>query len=242
MVWVQSTFHAVRELACWVNEPCVLYVLVGSGDTPPGRAGQGVRDASGRRAGGRDHGAAVGVGQAGPGPRGGRRPGQGPVDRVHDRDDGDGEPAPQGVAAPSAGRPGLALRADRIPVRVHRGADERGAGHQPGPAHRAGPLRAPDEPARHRAAPRGARPGPAFWDPASRDTGSWSTAPRAGAAGRGRRAMTVAVALLAYAACAGTAGAQLLARARWAVRAPLLATVTYLAAAWSVVAAAGLAG
>ena len=54
--------------------------------------------------------------------------------------------------------------------------------------------------------------------------------------------MTVAVALLAYAACAGTIGARLLARARWAVRAPLLAAVTYLAAAWSVVAAAGLAG
>ena len=54
--------------------------------------------------------------------------------------------------------------------------------------------------------------------------------------------MTVAVALLAYAACAGTMGARLLARARWAIRAPLLAAVTYLAAAWSVVAAAGLAG
>jgi bla regulator protein blaR1 len=54
--------------------------------------------------------------------------------------------------------------------------------------------------------------------------------------------MTIAVALLAYAACAGTMGARLLARARWAVRAPLLASVTYLAAAWSVVAAAGLAG
>lgn len=54
--------------------------------------------------------------------------------------------------------------------------------------------------------------------------------------------MTVAVALLAYAVCAGTVGARLLARARWAVRAPLLAIVTYLAAAWSVVAAAGLAG
>jgi len=54
--------------------------------------------------------------------------------------------------------------------------------------------------------------------------------------------MTVAVALLAYAACAGTVGARLLARARWAVRAPLLATVTCLAAAWSVVTAAGLAG
>jgi Zn-dependent protease with chaperone function len=54
--------------------------------------------------------------------------------------------------------------------------------------------------------------------------------------------MTVALALLAYAAGAGTLGARLLARARWAVRAPLLGIVTYLAAAWSVVAAAGLAG
>jgi Zn-dependent protease with chaperone function len=54
--------------------------------------------------------------------------------------------------------------------------------------------------------------------------------------------MTVAVALLAYAVCAGTMGARLLARTRWALRAPLLASVTYLAAAWSVVAAAGLAG
>jgi bla regulator protein blaR1 len=54
--------------------------------------------------------------------------------------------------------------------------------------------------------------------------------------------MTVAVALLAYAVCAGTTGSRLLARARWAGRAPLLAIVTYLAAAWSVVAAAGLAG
>jgi Zn-dependent protease with chaperone function len=54
--------------------------------------------------------------------------------------------------------------------------------------------------------------------------------------------MTVAVALLAYAAGAGTIGSRLLARARWVVRAPLLGIVTYLAAAWSVVAAAGLAG
>ncbi|HVO21522.1 MAG TPA: cyclic pyranopterin monophosphate synthase MoaC [Anaeromyxobacter sp.] len=54
--------------------------------------------------------------------------------------------------------------------------------------------------------------------------------------------MTIALTLLVYAACAGTAGARLLARIRWAVRAPLLAIVTYLAAAWSVVAAAGLAG
>ncbi len=54
--------------------------------------------------------------------------------------------------------------------------------------------------------------------------------------------MTVAVALLAYAAWGGTLGSRLLARARWTDRAPLLAIITYLAAAWSVVAAAGLAG
>ncbi len=54
--------------------------------------------------------------------------------------------------------------------------------------------------------------------------------------------MTVAVVLLAYAACAGTMGSRLLGRARWTVRAPLLAIGTYLAAAWSVVAALGLAG
>ena len=54
--------------------------------------------------------------------------------------------------------------------------------------------------------------------------------------------MTVAAVLLAYAACAGTAGARMLGRARWAARAPLLAIITYLAAAWSVVAALGLAG
>jgi Zn-dependent protease with chaperone function len=54
--------------------------------------------------------------------------------------------------------------------------------------------------------------------------------------------MTVAIALLAYAACAGTLGSRLLHQARWTHRAPLLAIVTYLAAAWSVVAAAGLAG
>ena len=62
------------------------------------------------------------------------------------------------------------------------------------------------------------------------------------AARRGRGPMTVAIALLAYASCAGTLGSRLLARARWTQRAPLLAIVTYLAAAWSVVAAAGLAG
>ena len=54
--------------------------------------------------------------------------------------------------------------------------------------------------------------------------------------------MTVAVVLLGYAACVGTMGSKLLGRATWTVRAPLLAMVTYLAAAWSVVAALGLAG
>ena len=54
--------------------------------------------------------------------------------------------------------------------------------------------------------------------------------------------MTVAVVLLAYAVCVGTLGTRLLGRARWTVRDPLLAIVTYLAAAWSVVAALGLAG
>jgi len=45
--------------------------------------------------------------------------------------------------------------------------------------------------------------------------------------------MTVAVILLAYTAAAGTLGARLLARAGWTARAPLLAIVTYLAAASS---------
>jgi Zn-dependent protease with chaperone function len=54
--------------------------------------------------------------------------------------------------------------------------------------------------------------------------------------------VTVAAVLLAYAACAGTLGSRRLGRARWVVRAPLLAIVTYLAAAWSVMAALGLAG
>ncbi len=54
--------------------------------------------------------------------------------------------------------------------------------------------------------------------------------------------MTVAAVLLAYAACVGTLGSRMLGRARWAARAPLLAIVTYLTAAWSVVAAVGLAG
>jgi hypothetical protein len=54
--------------------------------------------------------------------------------------------------------------------------------------------------------------------------------------------VTVAAVLLAYAASAGTAGARMLGRGRWAARAPLLAIITYLAAAWSVVAALGLAG
>lgn len=54
--------------------------------------------------------------------------------------------------------------------------------------------------------------------------------------------MTVATALVLYAACVGTLGARMLGRARWPGRAPLLAIVTYLAAAWSVAAALGLAG
>jgi len=54
--------------------------------------------------------------------------------------------------------------------------------------------------------------------------------------------VTVAAGLLVYAACAGTLGARMLGRARWPARAPLLAIITYLAAAWSVVAALGLAG
>ncbi len=48
--------------------------------------------------------------------------------------------------------------------------------------------------------------------------------------------------LLAYAGCMGTLGARLLGRARWTARAPLLGALTYLAAGWSVLAAAGLAG
>jgi Zn-dependent protease with chaperone function len=54
--------------------------------------------------------------------------------------------------------------------------------------------------------------------------------------------VTVAAILIAYAVCIGTLGGRLLGRARWTARAPLLAIVTYLAAAWSVVAAVGLAG
>lgn len=54
--------------------------------------------------------------------------------------------------------------------------------------------------------------------------------------------MTVAAVLLAYAAGVGTLGARLLGRAGWTARAPLLAILTYLAAAWSVVAALGLVG
>jgi hypothetical protein len=54
--------------------------------------------------------------------------------------------------------------------------------------------------------------------------------------------VTVAAVLVVYAACVGTVGSRLLGRARWPGRAPLLAIATYLAAAWSVVAALGLAG
>jgi Zn-dependent protease with chaperone function len=54
--------------------------------------------------------------------------------------------------------------------------------------------------------------------------------------------VTVAAVLVLYAACVGTLGARVLGRATWPGRAPLLAIVTYLAAAWSVAAALGLAG
>jgi len=54
--------------------------------------------------------------------------------------------------------------------------------------------------------------------------------------------VTVAAILLVYAASVGTVGSRLLGRGRWALRAPLLGIGTYLAAAWSVVAALGLAG
>jgi len=54
--------------------------------------------------------------------------------------------------------------------------------------------------------------------------------------------VTVAALLLVYAAGFGTLGPRMLARAKWTARAPLLAIVTYLAAAWSVVAAVWLAG
>ena len=54
--------------------------------------------------------------------------------------------------------------------------------------------------------------------------------------------MTVAAALVAYAAGLGILGSRMLARARWTARAPLLAIVTYLAAGWSVIAALVLAG
>jgi len=54
--------------------------------------------------------------------------------------------------------------------------------------------------------------------------------------------VTPGAVLLAYAACVGTLGSRMLGRAGWTARAPLLAIVIYLAAAWSVVAALGLAG
>jgi Zn-dependent protease with chaperone function len=54
--------------------------------------------------------------------------------------------------------------------------------------------------------------------------------------------VTIAAVLLVYVACVGTLGARVLGRAGWMDRAPLLGIVTYLAAGWSVLAAAGLAG
>jgi len=54
--------------------------------------------------------------------------------------------------------------------------------------------------------------------------------------------MTIAAALLGYALGVGTIGSVLLGRAAWPPRAPMLGILTYLAAAWSSVAALGLAG
>jgi Zn-dependent protease with chaperone function len=54
--------------------------------------------------------------------------------------------------------------------------------------------------------------------------------------------VTIGLILLAYAAIVGTLGARLLGRSRWTGRAPMLGTVAYLAVAWSIVAALGLAG
>ena len=54
--------------------------------------------------------------------------------------------------------------------------------------------------------------------------------------------MTVGVALLLYVACAGAFGPRVLRRTSWTDRAPLLGIVIYLAAVWSVIGAAGLAG
>jgi bla regulator protein blaR1 len=54
--------------------------------------------------------------------------------------------------------------------------------------------------------------------------------------------VTVAAILLVYAAGVGTVGSGILGRGRWAVRAPMLGIVVWLAAAWSVLAAVGLAG
>jgi hypothetical protein len=50
--------------------------------------------------------------------------------------------------------------------------------------------------------------------------------------------VTVAAVLIGYAVCVGTLGSRLLGTARWTDRAPLLAIVTYLAAGWSLAAAA----
>jgi Zn-dependent protease with chaperone function len=54
--------------------------------------------------------------------------------------------------------------------------------------------------------------------------------------------MTIGLVLLAYAACARTLGSRVLGQAEWTSRAPLLAIAAYLTAAWSVIAALGLAG
>jgi Zn-dependent protease with chaperone function len=54
--------------------------------------------------------------------------------------------------------------------------------------------------------------------------------------------VTVAGVLIAYAVGVGIFGGRLLGRAKWTARAPYLAIATYLSAAWSILAALGLAG
>jgi Zn-dependent protease with chaperone function len=54
--------------------------------------------------------------------------------------------------------------------------------------------------------------------------------------------VTIGAVLLAYAVGVGTLSSKMLGRARWTSRAPMLAIFTYLTAAWSVLAALGLAG
>src|ERR1700744_4006495 len=98
------------------------------------------------------------------------------------------------MAAPSARRPGLAVRADRLAFGLHRGPDERRPCQHDRPPDGPGPLRPPDAPARG---------GPA--------AGSARPRPLRRRVRRVRRVrMTIAAALLAYAAGVGTIGSVLL--------------------------------